>query len=338
MQRGRAGWRHALSGMLVMGMLPLFTSVALGGTALAGAGVRTSGITTLVAGDTGNAASGAAPTSCELGNGVKHAIEITFDNVHFFRDNPNVPSDLEMMPHLLDFIEQNGTMLSNNHTPLIAHTADDILTTLTGLYGDRQGMPIANDYQAYNTDGTTDPASSFAYWTDPVYDTAGTPNPSHDTNPNMVYSATPPATTTPHRRRTPRRPLRGCRSPGPVVTSVGSPRPISSWRTTRWTSPRSSGRTRPRCSSWPTTRTPYKDPETADYVGIAVHCAQQSTFCSTAQAVKYGQTTPSPTAVRGRAAERAGRLHRLPGAVRPPLRCPAARRRHPERDRTTGTR
>src|SRR3984957_12557717 len=136
-------------------------------------------------------------TSCDLGNGIQHVVEITFDNVHFFRDNPNVPSDLEMMPHLLDFIEQNGTMLSNNHTPLIAHTADDILTTLTGLYGDRQGMPVANDYQTYNPAGTTDPAGSFAYWTDPIFDTASTPSPSHDTNPSMVYSATPPATTKP---------------------------------------------------------------------------------------------------------------------------------------------
>ena len=40
----------------------------------------------------------------------------------------------------------------------------------------------------------------------------------------------------------------------------------------------------------------FKDAETADYVGVAVHCAQQSTFCSSAQGVKYGQTTPSPTA------------------------------------------
>jgi len=37
-----------------------------------------------------------------------------------------VPSDLQMMPNYLHFIEQNGTMLSNNHTPLIAHTANDI--------------------------------------------------------------------------------------------------------------------------------------------------------------------------------------------------------------------
>ena len=87
------------------------------------------------------------------------------------------------MPNLLNFFENNGTFLSNNHTPLIAHTADDILTTFTGLYGDRQGMPISNSYQAYNTDGpngsfnTTDPAGSFAYWTDPVNDTAKTAEP-----------------------------------------------------------------------------------------------------------------------------------------------------------------
>src|SRR5215471_5573586 len=114
---------------------------------------------------------------CQLGNGVKHVIQITFDNVHFFRDNPNVPSDLQLMPNLLQFIENNGTLLSNNHTPLIAHTADDILTTFTGLYGDRQGMPISNGYRTFNPNGTTDPAGSFAYWTDPVFDRLKTPTP-----------------------------------------------------------------------------------------------------------------------------------------------------------------
>ena len=110
--------------------------------------------------------------SCHLGNGVKHVIELTFDNVHFFRDNPNVPSDLQMMPSLLHFLEDNGTFASNNHTPLIAHTADDLLTTFTGLYGDRAGMPVSNSYRTFNPDGTTDPAGSFAYWTDPIFDTA----------------------------------------------------------------------------------------------------------------------------------------------------------------------
>jgi hypothetical protein len=71
--------------------------------------------------------------SCQLGNGVKHVISLVFDNVHFFRDNPNVPSDLEQMPHLLNFLKSNGTVLSNTHTPLIAHTADDSLTILQDL-------------------------------------------------------------------------------------------------------------------------------------------------------------------------------------------------------------
>src|ERR1700737_2026570 len=108
-----------------------------------------------------------AGNGCHLGNGVTHVIHITFDNVHFFRDNPNVPSDLQLMPSLLHFFENNDTLASNNPPPPIAHTANALLTTFTGLYGDRAGMPISNSYQAYNTDGTTDRAGSFAYWPDP---------------------------------------------------------------------------------------------------------------------------------------------------------------------------
>ena len=152
--------------------------LGLPGTALAAANARHPGRSP------GQPATPAADSSsCHLGNGVKHVVQLTFDNVHFFRDNPNVPSDLEQLPNLLNFFEDNGTFLSNNHTPLIAHTADDILTTYTGLYGDRQGMPMSNDYQAYNkngpdgTYGTTDSASSFTYWTDPIDDTTSPPTP-----------------------------------------------------------------------------------------------------------------------------------------------------------------
>src|SRR3954452_1995988 len=130
---------------------------------------------------------------CQLGTGVQHVISIVFDNVHFFRDNPNVPSDLEQMPHLLNFLKSNGTVFSNTHTPLIAHTANDSLTIYSGLYGDRHGQGLSNSYKTYNPDGTTDPAGSFAYWTDPVYDTAATPTPGHDTSPTMVYSDSVPA-------------------------------------------------------------------------------------------------------------------------------------------------
>ena len=35
-----------------------------------------------------------ATSSCDLGHGISHVINIVFDNVHFGRDNPNVPSDL----------------------------------------------------------------------------------------------------------------------------------------------------------------------------------------------------------------------------------------------------
>src|SRR5262249_47187286 len=88
---------------------------------------------------------------CPLAHGIKHVIQLTFDNVHFFRDNPNVPSDLEMMPNLLNFFENNGTFMSNNHTPLIAHTGDDILTSLAGIYGDRHGMSAGNNaYRTFN--------------------------------------------------------------------------------------------------------------------------------------------------------------------------------------------
>src|SRR5579863_5558440 len=83
-------------------------------------------------------AEAAAPVqaSCHLGNKIKHVVFLQFDNVHFRRDNPNVPSDLEQMPNLLNFLEDNGTLLTNHFTPLISHTSDDIITTLTGVYGE----------------------------------------------------------------------------------------------------------------------------------------------------------------------------------------------------------
>ena len=235
--------------------------------------------------------------SCQLGNGVKHVVEITFDNVHFFRDNPNVPSDLEMMPNLLKFIEGNGTMLSNNHTPLIAHTADDSLTTYTGLYGDRQGMGISNSYQSYNTDGTTDSAGSFAYWTDPVYDTAYSPNAGHDTNPSMVYSPVPPATA-----RHTVRPNRITPAPWVPFTRAGCDVGDVSTanmvlENTQVDLAKVFGPTSPEVAQLSADPDPYKDPETADYVGVAIHCSRHSATCADAAAVKFGETAPSSTAV-----------------------------------------
>ena len=207
-----------------------------------------------------------------------------------------------MLPNLLHFIEGNGTLLTNNHTPLIAHTADDLLTTFTGLYGDRAGMPVSNSYQAYNADGTTDPASSFAYWTDPIYDTASHPNAGHDTNPSLVYSPTPPATTSPRRPRTRSRPApwvpftrAGC--------DVGDVSTVDQeLENTAVDIPKVFGANSPEEQQLAADPDPYKDPETADYVGLAVHCATGSAFCATAKAVKYGQTTPDPDRRSRRAA------------------------------------
>jgi hypothetical protein len=112
-------------------------------------------------------------STCQLqsANGkIKHIIQIQFDNVHFRRDNPNVPSDLEQMPNLLNFLERDGVLLTNHHTPLISHTADDIITTLTGVYGEKHGQPVSNSYGFFRPDGSVGFSSSFNYWTDTAPD------------------------------------------------------------------------------------------------------------------------------------------------------------------------
>ena len=282
--RTRRTWIWPLVATAVM--LGLWVFAIAGSVANArGTGSRTT---------TTNASTGGR--ACRLGHGVKHVIDLTFDNVHFFRDNPNVPSDLELMPNLLNFFEQNGTMMSNNHTPLIAHTADDILTTLTGLYGDRHGMPISNSYRTYNPDGTTDPAGSFAYWTDPVFDTASVPSSGHDANPSMVYSPTPPATTHPA-------PSSNTTTPAPWVPftragcDVGGLIANIELENTAVDIPKVFGPNSPEVQQLAADPDSFKDPEVADYIGVAVHCAQGSAVCATAQGVKFGQSSPSRTAV-----------------------------------------
>ena len=52
-----------------------------------------------------------AHAQCQLNSPsskIKHVVYVEFDNVHFTRDNPNVPSDLEQIPNLLNFIKQTG--------------------------------------------------------------------------------------------------------------------------------------------------------------------------------------------------------------------------------------
>ncbi|MBV8346503.1 MAG: hypothetical protein JOZ49_02895 [Mycolicibacterium sp.] len=115
----------------------------------------------------GSAEPSLGATNCNLANGVTHVFHLTFDNVHLRRDMPNVPSDLEQIPSLLDFLQDNGVILNNHHTPLISHTADDIITTVTGVYGARHGQPVANTYGQFDSKNpnVVHNVSSFTYWT-----------------------------------------------------------------------------------------------------------------------------------------------------------------------------
>src|SRR3954452_13519887 len=136
-------------------------------------------------------ATATAAGPCQLGTTpgqVKHVIFLQFDNTHFRRDRANVPSDLEQMPHLLNFLKGNGTLLTNDHTILISHTAGGILASLTGLYPDRNGQTVSNSYDYFQATGVPRFTSSFKYWNNTVAAAS-------DPLPNMVTDggATTPA-------------------------------------------------------------------------------------------------------------------------------------------------
>src|SRR6266516_1762291 len=131
---------------------------------------------------TRGSASADAAGPCQLGataGQIQHVIDLQFDNTHYRRDRPDVPSDLEQMTQLLNFLTDNGTLLTNDHTILISHTAGGILSTLTGLYPDRNGQTVSNSFDYYRNDGAPTFTSSFKYWTDTV-------DGSDDSLPNMV--------------------------------------------------------------------------------------------------------------------------------------------------------
>ncbi|GAC1508173.1 MAG: hypothetical protein NVS2B16_04570 [Chloroflexota bacterium] len=212
-----------------------------------------------------------AAGGCQLSSNhadIRHVIYVQFDNVHFTRDNANVPSDLEQMPHLLNFMQGNGTLLTNHHTPLIAHTATDILTSLTGLYGDRHGVPISNSFRYFNPDGTSNLGVSFAYWTDPLYDpTTATPS---DTSYNMLSPArtNTPAPWVPYTRA-------GC-DVGSVATANTVLENINTDIPTVFganSDQAAEVKAKP-------------DQAFADFVGIGVHCAIGSSVCSSANGAR----------------------------------------------------
>ena len=205
-----------------------------------------------------------ATNSCQLKSpkgAIQHVIYVQFDNTHFRRDNPDIPSDLEQMPHLLNFIQDNGVLMSNDHTVLISHTATGILTSLTGVYPDRMGQPVSNSFRYFKTDGTTRTGVSFAYWTAPLFDPAGSTT---DTTPEMINEngKIAPAPWVPFSRAgcdfgavaTANTILENTAIDIPTVFGAGSPEAME-------------------VASNP-------GQAFADFVGIGVHCAQDSGICA----------------------------------------------------------
>ena len=207
-----------------------------------------------------------AQNACQLNSpkgAIQHVIYVQFDNTHFRRDNANVPSDLEQMPHLLNFITGNGVLMSNDHTVLISHTATGILTSLTGVYPDRMGQPVSNSFRYFKTDGTTRTGVSFAYWTAPLFDPAGSTT---DTTPEMINEKgkIAPAPWVPFTRAgcdfgavaTANTILENTAIDIPTVFGAGSPEAME-------------------VASNP-------GQAFADFVGIGVHCARGSNTCAAA--------------------------------------------------------
>src|SRR2546427_5882804 len=209
----------------------------------------------------------AAAGSCQLDSAkgdIKHVIYIQFDNTHFRRDNPNVPSDLEQMPNLLSFIRNNGTLLTNDHTVLISHTATGILSSLTGVYPDRMGQPVSNSFRYFTPSGSSRTGVSFAYWTAPLFDPAGAGQ--TDFTPTMINEngAIAPAPWVPFTRA-------GC-DVGAVATAN------TILENTAIDIPTVFGAISPEAAEVAS------DPGQAfaDFGGIGLHCGQDSAICATA--------------------------------------------------------
>jgi arylsulfatase A-like enzyme len=208
--------------------------------------------------------SSSSTDGCQLNSArgdIKHVIYIQFDNVHFTRDNPNVPSDLEQMPNLLNFLTDNGTLLSNHHTPLKSHTADDIVTSLTGVYGDRHGQPIANSFDYFAPNGFPHFTSSFEYWTDIV-------SAKNDDRPYMITAngQTAPAPWVPFTRA-------GCNVGAVSTANIELENVFGDISTVFANDPTKLAQARAEVNS-------NFDGAVADYEGIAIHCAAGNAVCS----------------------------------------------------------
>ena len=217
--------------------------------------------------------------NCELGNGIKHVVYLQFDNTHFLRDTPAVPSDLEQMPTLLNFLSSKGMLLTNDHTQLISHTANGILTSISGLYPDRTGAgAISNSFQYYNTTtgSSAHTNSTFVYWTDRLAgdnDATGAPNPGADTSYVLIdekgkNAPAPWATYT----------KAGCDFGAVGIADMDLENTGTDLATVF-------GMSSPEYLEGTSTSSTTRNQALADFEGIALHCAQGSAVCAAGAAI-----------------------------------------------------
>jgi hypothetical protein len=207
-------------------------------------------------------ASAAAPASCALLKGpIKHIVYLQFDNTHFTRDTPNVPSDVEQMPTLYNFLVDNGVLGVSNHTQLISHTSDGILNSITGLYPDRVGSAIANSFGFYNSNGSVSFPSDFVYWTDTASAAANAPG---DTAPVLITDT-------------------GKNTPAPWVAFTRAGCDFGAVALADMELENNSSDIAnvfgPTSPEYMLAKSNY-DAGVADFEGIAVHCAQGSAICA----------------------------------------------------------
>jgi len=229
---------------------------------------------------TAGVASIAAHATCTLANGrIQRVVYMQFDNTHFLRDNATVPSDLEQMPSLLNFLSGKGMLLENDHTQLISHTANGLITSMTGVYPDRTGAgAISNSFQYYNTI-TNSPAhtgSTFVYWTDRLAGdntSTGAPNPGADTSYVLVdeNGRNAPAPWVAYTRA-------GCDVGAVGIADIDLENTSTDLATVF-------GPDSPEYAEGTSSSGTTRNQAAADFEGIALHCAPGSPVCAAAAAV-----------------------------------------------------
>ena len=143
---------------------------------------------------------------------------------------------------------------------MISHTANDILTSLTGVYGDRHGISVANSYGVFRPNGSTTFASSFFYWTDLVSDVASAS--SGDSTFGMLSE-------------------KGKNAPAPWVAFTRAGCDVGEFATANTIIERTSFDVPKIFGPMSLEAAEDSNHQVADFEGVGVHCAKGSALCST---------------------------------------------------------